>query len=296
MRAINNRGLFDASRIVHIKICDINADRVSQYRDTRPGVIRELAGSISKYGVLQPVSVRRSGAGYELISGERRLRAAALAGLEEVPCIVMEASEQDSAVLVLVDNLQRRGLDFIEEARALSRLINLYGYSQDEAARLTGRSQPAVANKLRLLKLPDSITGSLRAANLTERHARALLRLLQFGERAVAEALAEIIRQGYNVAQTDEYIDKLISCNANATAAAPPVGRGAAAGAPRPESQPSVPKQVEPVALHGHIRFFANTVRRGIKLLQQAGIKARCDIDDEGGEIRLTITLPKGAA
>jgi ParB family chromosome partitioning protein len=286
---MDKRGLFDAERIVYLKIDDIGVNRTAQYRDTRPGVIRELAGSIAKYGVLRPVSVKRAGVGYELISGERRLRAASLAGLEAIPCIVMEAGEQDSALLVLVDNLQRRGLDFMEEARALSRLINLYGYSQDEAARLTGRSQSAVANKLRLLKLPESITGSLRAAKLTERHARALLRLLRFGERAVAEALSEIIRRGYNVARTDAYIDELMSgCPAPETDAP----------TPRRDVAPARPAAGQPelAVLHGHIRFFANTVRRGIKLLQKAGIGAQCDIRDEGSEIRLTITLPKGAA
>jgi ParB family chromosome partitioning protein len=289
MRAINKRGLFDAGRIVRLKIKDIAVTGAAAHSDTQPGVIRELAGSIAKYGVLQPVPVRRSQSGYELITGEKRLRAAALAGLDEVPCIVMEASEQDSAALVLVDNLQRRGLDFMEEARALSRLINLYGYSQDEAARLTGRSQPSVANKLRLLKLPDSITGTLRAAKLTERHARALLRLLRFGERAAADALAEVIRCGFNVAQTDAYIDDLLTEYA---AAETDAMAGIRVAAPLP---PPLPEPPQLAVSHGHIRFFANTVRRGVKLLQKAGIGARCDLTDAGGEIRLTIILPKGA-
>jgi ParB family chromosome partitioning protein len=284
MRHVKKRGLFETGQVVYLKIGEISADRETPHRDMPPGAMRELVSSVSKYGVLQPVAVKRADAGYKLISGERRLRAAVLAGLEELPCIVMDVSEQESAALVLVDNLQRRGLDFMEEARALSRLINLYGYSQDETARLIGRSQSAVANKLRLLRLPDEVLVSLRAANLTERHARALLRLK--GDPAMSSALAEIIRHGYNVARTDEYIDELLSAGAAARA------QNAAEHAGAPKTAPP-PARTEIAAAHGHIRFFVGTLRRSIKLLQKAGVAARYDVSDAGPEVRLTITIPK---
>jgi ParB family chromosome partitioning protein len=206
--------------------------------------------------------------------------------------------EQDSAALVLVDNLRRRGLDFIEEARALSRLINLYGYSQEEAARLIGLSQPAVANKLRLLKLPDSITDSLRAASLTERHARSLIRLLRFGERAVAQALSEIVAHGYNVARTDSYIDEVIAAMSDFRDGAPNAADAQPATPPSsivPDAPEGPPQPVSSM-IHGHIRFFVNTVKRGVKLLRKAGIPATCEVADAADDVSLTIMIPKSAA
>jgi ParB family chromosome partitioning protein len=285
---MKKRGLFETNRVVHLGIGDISVGGGAPRRDISPGEMDELVVSVSKYGVLQPLSVRRTEAGFELISGEPRLRAAAMAGLGEVPCIIMDMDEQDSAALVLVDNLRRRGLDFIEEARALSRLINLYGYSQEEAARLIGLSQPAVANKLRLLRLPDSITDSLRAANLTERHARSLIRLLRFGERTAAQALSEIIERGYNVARTDSYIDEIIASLSDQPAPAPEPLPAAAA--------PPAPSQPAPSMIHGHIRFFVNTVKRGVKLLRKAGIPASCEVADAADDVSLTIMIPKNAA
>jgi ParB family chromosome partitioning protein len=294
IQPVKNRGLFEVSRIVYLDIGDISASLDTTRRDMAPGAMNDLVTSVSKYGVLQPVSVRHADSGYELISGERRLRAAKLAGLREIPCIIMDVSEQESAALVLVDNLQRRDLDFIEEARALSRLINLYGYSQDEAARLIGRSQPAVANKLRLLKLSDAITGRIRAAGLTERHARALLRL--GGERAASAALDEIISRRLNVSQTDKYIDELTSEKTAQTKQ----GDSGAQAAPAPRNAPApIPDENErsnPAITDGHLRFFINTVRRGIRLLQKAGVRARCDVSDHDDQLVITIGLPKGAS
>ena len=134
----------------------------------------ELAASIRQHGILQPLSVRRIGASYELIAGERRLRAAKLAGLENVPCIVMTMDEAQSGLAALIENLQRRDLDFIEEAQGLSRLMQTYGLSQEQAAVKVGKSQSAVANKLRLLRHSQPVLEALLAANLTERHGRAL--------------------------------------------------------------------------------------------------------------------------
>ncbi|MDR2665289.1 MAG: ParB/RepB/Spo0J family partition protein, partial [Oscillospiraceae bacterium] len=122
MRQMKKRGLFETNRVVHIRLGDISAGRCAPRREMPPGEMHALVVNVSKYGVLQPLSVRRTETGFELISGEQRLRAAVLAGLDEVPCIILDMDEQDSAALVLVDNLRRRGLDFIEEARALSRL------------------------------------------------------------------------------------------------------------------------------------------------------------------------------
>ena len=171
------KGEFFSSRVRYISLNQIRPNPQQPRRSFDEDSLSELAESIRSYGILQPLTVRRQGTGYELVAGERRLRAAAMAGLREVPCLVAQVGEEDSALLALMENLQRRDLDCWEEAEALSRLIARYGLSQEEAARRLGRSQPAVANKLRLLRLPDSVRQFLQENNLTERHARALLRL-----------------------------------------------------------------------------------------------------------------------
>ena len=136
--------------------------------------LQELAASIRQYGVLQPLSVRKKGSGFELVAGERRLRAAGLAGLREVPCLLVSADDQDAGLLALVENLQRRDLDYIEQAQGLARLMQQYHLTQEQAARRVGKSQSAIANKLRLLKLSEPVLALLRASGLSERHARAL--------------------------------------------------------------------------------------------------------------------------
>ena len=135
--------------------------------------LQELAASIRQYGVLQPLSVRKKGSGFELVAGERRLRAAGLAGLREVPCLLVSADDQDAGLLALVENLQRRDLDYIEQAQGLARLMQQYHLTQEQAARRVGKSQSAIANKLRLLKLSEPVLALLRASDLSERHARA---------------------------------------------------------------------------------------------------------------------------
>ena len=139
--------------------------------------LAELAESIRSYGILHPLTVRRRAGRYELVAGERRLRAARLAGLREVPCVLMDVNMEDAGLIALIENLQRRDLDFLEEANGIRQLIRMFGMSQEEAARRLGKSQSAVANKLRILKLPEDLLETLRERGLSERHARALLRL-----------------------------------------------------------------------------------------------------------------------
>ena len=178
----------------------------------------------------------------------------------------MEADEEASALLALVENLQRKDLDVWEEAAALCQLIQRHHLSQEEAARRVGKSQSAVANKLRLLKLPPDIIDSLRAHRLTERHARALLRLEE--PAAQRGALEHILRQGLNVAQTEAYIDRLC----------------------RPAEGP---RQAAPVYRIRDVRLFLNTVKRSLAVMQSAGVNARCGREETDSEITLTIHIPK---
>ena len=169
--------LYQSSRIHMLPIERITPNPRQPRRHFPEQPLRELAESIRQHGVLQPLSVQKADGAYVLVAGERRLRAAGLAGLTHVPCILVKVTPQDSALLALVENLQRSDLHYLEEAAAISRLITTYGMSQEEAARRLGRSQPAVANKLRLLRLSGECGELLRKYELTERHARALLRL-----------------------------------------------------------------------------------------------------------------------
>ena len=154
--------LFQSNRIYQIPIERIVPNPRQPRRHFDSQAMKELAESIRQHGMLQPISVQKTTEGYVLVAGERRLRAASMAGLDRVPCILVRGSDRDSALLALVENLQRCDLHYTEEAAAIARLISTYGMSQEEAARRLGRSQSAVANKLRLLKLSPECVDKLR--------------------------------------------------------------------------------------------------------------------------------------
>lgn len=229
-----------------------------------PDELCQLADSISQVGVIQPLTVRRTPDGWELVAGERRLRAAALAGLERVPCLEVQADSNHSALLALVENIQRRDLDFWEEALALDKLISVYGFSQEEAARQIGKSQSAVANKLRLLKLPADVLTILRDGGCTERHARALLALPS--EELQRTAAHHIVDQKLNVAQTEHYVEDLLT---------------------------DKPKRTRPKYLLKDVRLFLNTLNRSLSIMNAAGVKAHCGREETDSEILLTIHIPK---
>ena len=171
--------------------------------------LEELAQSIRRHGVLQPLSVRKCDTGYQLITGERRLRAAKLAGLTEVPCLVMRMSDRESGMVALIENLQRQDLDFIEEAKGIGLLMERYHLTQEQAAQALGKSQSGIANKLRLLKHSPQVLSAIRREGLTERHARALLKL---PEEAMKLQTVETIRKFAMTAQrAEDYIDSLLA-------------------------------------------------------------------------------------
>lgn len=231
--------------------------------------LRALSDSIRRYGILQPLTVRRSGDGYELIAGERRLRAAMLAGLSEVPCLLARSDEEESALLALIENLQRSDLHYFEEAAAIAKLISTYGLSQEQAAEKLGKSQPAVANKLRLLRLSPPCARLLRENGLSERHARALLRLTDEEERM--QALQTIIARGYNVAQSESYIERLL------------------------HERETTPPPRRPTYIIKDVRIFLNTIRRSVGLMQRAGVEADVRREDTEEGILLTIRIPRRA-
>ncbi|WP_298033023.1 ParB/RepB/Spo0J family partition protein [uncultured Dysosmobacter sp.] len=229
--------------------------------------LRELAASIRRHGILQPLTVRRCPEGWELIAGERRLRAARLAGLETVPCIETAADSQQSALLALVENLQRRDLHYFEEAAAIADYLRRSGVTQEEAAAQLGRSPSALANKLRLLRLSPQCRELLVKGGLTERHARALLRLEDEEERL--DALRRITVRQMNVAQTEQYIDRRLA----ELQATPPAGRR--------------------TFILKDVRLFLNSLDRGLRLIREAGVGAESRREETEDAILLTIRIPK---
>ena len=267
---LQRKGEFLSTRVQYIPLGRIRPNPQQPRRSFDEEGLAELAASIRSCGILQPLTVRRAGEGYELVAGERRLRDARIPGLREVPCLVAQVGEEDSALLALMENLQRRDLDCWEEAQAIARLISRYGLSQEEAARRLGRAQPTVANKLRLLRLPEDVRALLRENGLTERHARALL-LLQDPE-VQRRAAGDMVRRGMNVAQAEAYVEKLLQ-SAQVT---PPRGRS--------------------TYIIKDVRLFLNSVDRGLHLMRQAGVDAGWNRQDTDREILLTIRIPKRAS
>ena len=256
-----------------IRISEIvrNPNQPRRYFD--PEAIATLAESIRQYGVLNPLTVRRTGdGGYELVAGERRLRAARVAGLTDVPCLLINADGEDSSVIALVENLQRRDLDFFEEANGFKRLIEQFGLTQEEAARKVGKTQSAVANKLRLLRLSQQNMELIRCNNLTERHARALLRLNDEADRI--NVTNYIIEHELNVSRTEEYIDEFLKAKEN----------------PQPVVEAESGKRV--VRLFKDVRFFLNTLNRAVGVMVDAGIGATVKQQESDDGLTLTICIP----
>ncbi len=229
--------------------------------------LQQLADSVSLYGILQPLTVRQKDGTWELIAGERRLRAARMAGMTEVPCLVVEAGEESSSMLALIENLQRKDLDYIEQAQGIARLMDLFGMSQEQAAARLGKSQSAVANKLRLLRHPPELLEVLRERGLSERHARALLRVSDPNARMpLALRAAE---EGWSVAKLEQYLDKV---------------------------QERAPRFVWKTALLKDARLLLNSVEHTLANARAAGLGVIGRREETDTEIVLTIRLPKTAA
>ena len=250
----------ETGRVVFVPARAILPNPAQPRKVFREEALTELADSIRQHGILQPLSVRRAGVNYELIAGERRLRAAQMAGLTEIPCIVMTMDEKESSLAAMVENLQRQDLDFIEEAMGIARLMEQWSMSQEQAARILGKSQSAVANKLRILRHSDNVLWALREHELTERHARALLKLPT--EQEKMSAISVISRLGMSVARTEKYIEDLLA------------GERVKGG-------------------KVNIRSFLNNLNQSLQRIQLSGIPAISERKETDSQIVFTITIPK---
>ena len=249
----------ETGRVVFLPAQSIRPNPAQPRKVFAPGALDELAESIRQHGILQPLSVRRRDNVYELISGERRLRAAQLAGVTDIPCILMRMDDLESGMAALVENLQRQDLDFIEEAQGIRCLLDRFDMSQEQAARLLGKSQSAVANKLRLLRHSPAVLEALRSAGLTERHARALLRLPD--EETKLAAIREIQAKQMSVARTESYVESLLR-------------------SPAKKKSPQV-------------GAFLNNLNQSLARIQLSGIPAVSERRETDSQIVVTITIPK---
>lgn len=228
------------------------------------GTITELAGSIRRYGLLSPLIVRRTETGYELIAGERRLRALRLLGEEETEAVVMPAGDRESALIALVENVQRENLSFFEEAEAYQALLSAHGLSRDELAGKLSRSPSAVANKLRLLKLPASVRAAIAIHGLTERHARALLRLSR--EEEQLEALDRAVKHQMNVRGLEQLIERMLREKADK-----PTVRG----------------------VYRDHRMFVNAMMNTVRTLQEAGAGVISRVTERSDGVEITVVIPR---
>lgn len=227
-----------------------------------------LADSIHRHGILQPLSVRRKENGnYELVAGERRLRAARLLKMPAVPCIIIDADEKTSAVMAIVENIQRKELNYFEEAIAIKALKELYDMTQEQIAQSLSVSQSYVGNKLRLLKLSEEEREEVEEAELTERHCRALIRINDIKMRH--EVLKHITRYSLNVASTEEYVEKLLE---NKT-----------------DIRRTKPKELK------DIRIFYNSIDKAVEAVRRFGIDVESKREEKDNYTEILLKIPKSS-
>lgn len=236
-----------------------------------PKALEELAESIAQNGLLQPVTVRQVGeSSYQLISGERRLMACRLLGMTKIPAIIKEADDEKSAILALIENLQRRDLNYFEQAQGMQRLMEHYGMTQEQLAQRLGKAQPTVANKLRLLAFSEPLRRRMLDSGLTERHARALLRLPS--EEMAGYVLERIIRDRLNVGETEQLVEALLS--------------------PKQE-EPEKPSKGARLFVIKDMRIFMNTIAKAVDTMKQAGIYIDTQQEENEEYICYTMKIPK---
>lgn len=261
-------------KVIEIPARKIRPNKTQPRQDFYEEDLRSLSQSISNNGLLQPLTVRKlKNDEYELIAGERRLRASVMAGFTKIPCIVMKCSDKDSAIFALIENLQRKDLGMFEEARGINRLIRKYGITQEQAAIQLGKKQSTVANKLRLLRLSYDEQDWIEQAGLTERHARALLKIQNEDSRK--EVLSHIIAENLNVKETEKYISSLLD---------------------NKKVQPLHNNNNDKKIVVKDVRIFVNTISRAVDTMRMSGIDAVSNKEETEDYIEYTVKIPKETA
>ena len=271
----NRRNLRMREReVARIPIDSIRPNPYQPRRVFSQEALEELCASIKQYGLLQPISVRKTGNDtFELIAGERRLRASKMAGMKYIDAIIFSTYEQDSAVIAMMENLQRENLHYMEEAEGYQNLIRDHGLSQDELARRLGKNQSTIANKMRILKLPMPVKRMLLQYNLTERHARALLRL--HDEEAQIKVIQIIVAQGLNVKATADLVERTIS---------------RMYGIAEEEESEKKPSRIS--GFVRDTRLFVNSIRTIVQQMTDAGLAPRFDASEQENGVDIHIWVP----
>ena len=258
-------------KIEHVAIDRVIPNPYQPRKVFSDAALQELADSILEHGLMQPITVRMIGNSYELIAGERRLKASKLAGLETIPAVIVEVTTKDSAVLALIENLQRENLNFLEESQAYHKIMQDYGYTQQELAATLGKNQSTVANKLRVLKLSPMVQKLLVENNLTERHARALLKLPN--EEYQLMALEKVIKQELNVKRTEQIIEQMI-VDIN-------------------KEDMIKHKAIQKVKSYiRDMRLVTNTITEAVNLIQKAGVDAKYTMKEHADSYEIRIKIP----
>jgi len=260
------------SRVFNLPLEEISPNPFQPRKEFDEMELKELAKSISNFGVIQPVIVRKNKEGYQLVAGERRYRACKMNGQQHIPAIIMEIDDESMAAVTLIENLQRKELNYFEEAIAYSTLLNRFGLTQEELAQRVGKSQSAIANKLRLLKISPEIRNLIITGTITERHARALLKLNS------SDMQKEIIRTIYerelNVKETEDLVEKARLNNI-----------------PR-EAKPSPSGQNVSMIIRD-ARIFLNTIKETVNRARQTGIDMLVIENENENEYEITIKIVK---
>lgn len=265
-------GKDDSKKIIHIPVNKIMPSPFQPRRGFDEQQMVDLARSIMVYGLIQPIVVRPYGHDYQIVAGERRFRACCLLGKTDIAAIIQEMDDEKAAAITLIENLQRRELTYWEEAHAYSLLINTFGLTQEELARKIGRSQSAIANKLRLLKLPEYIQSMINDETVTERHARALLKL-NTGQ-IQEEVIKQVYEKGLTVKETEELVERLSRNNI-----------------PSESRERNNNQNVSMIIRDA--RIFMNTIKETVKRARQTGIDIFMTETDNEEHYEITIRITK---
>ncbi len=261
--------VFENKEIIFLNVDEITPNPYQPRMFFDRDSMDELSRSIKEYGVLQPISVRLiNGSRYELVAGERRLRATKMAGLKTIPSVIISITDQQSAILAIIENLQRQNLNYIEEAQGFQNLISDYSFTQEALAEKIGKSQSTIANKLRILKLSKKVQKILLENDLSERHARALLKLEV--EDIQIEVLEKVIKDGLTVKKTEELIDSYFKAD---------------------KEQAVVRRNIKMKRHVRDIRIFTNTIKQAVDIMVNSGVNTDYDFKEtnDGYEILIKI-------
>ena len=252
-------------KVIKIPIDKIKPSRYQPRLHFDEDALLELSQSIKENGLIQPITVRKYEDGYEIIAGERRYRACVLAGFGEVSCYVMSPSEEQAAQMALVENVQRENLSAIEEAKSYVQIMRQAGLTQEEVAKKIGKSQSAIANKIRLLNLPEEIQEGVISGKITERHARALLTV---SPERVKEIYEHIIENGLNVQDSERYIDYVLN-------------------------KKQRKRKQKTKGFTRNVQIAMNSVNECVEMINKLGVEATLDTEDKEDEVLMIVHLKK---